>query len=176
MSAGFNGNFFTSLPWSPDLRPSVYRLPLVVISAVHFTSNRRSRRTDQEPLVYHHFLETASSCYISSAVNGVTQKDSVAEFARLARLTCRLKFPRGKPNNFVPGISLNGPQVSADCREIALELQRMLHSILSYFLNNRVFHLSTSNSSSGEQISGHWEARGRGQRRARGTFFTGFTC
>jgi hypothetical protein len=80
MSAGFNGNFFTSLPWSPDLRPSVYRLPLVVISAVHFTSNRRSRRTDQEPLVYHHFLETASSCYISSAVNGVTQKDSAAEF------------------------------------------------------------------------------------------------
>jgi len=53
------------------------------------------------------------------------------------------------------GSGLNGTQVGADRGEIASELPRMLHPVLPDFLNNRVFHRSTSNNSSGEHISGH---------------------
>ncbi len=40
-------------------------------------------------------------------------------------------------------------------REIAPEVQGVLHSMFSHFLNNRVSHLSTSNSSSGKEY-GVW--------------------
>jgi hypothetical protein len=40
----------------------------------------------------------------------------------------------------VSGSDLNRAQVGADCREITSELPRMLHSVLSHFLNNRVSH------------------------------------
>ena len=50
---------------------------------------------------------------------------------------------------------LNGTQVGTNCGEIATVFPRVLHSILPHFFDNRVSHLSTSSSSSGEQISGH---------------------
>jgi hypothetical protein len=66
-----------------------------------------------------------------------------------------LQFSRSKTDDFVTRRNLNAAQIGADCRKITSEFPRMLHSMFSYFLNNRVSHLSTSNNSSGEQISGH---------------------
>ncbi len=51
---------------------------------------------------------------------------------------------------------LDGTQVRTDGGEVASELPRMLHPVLPNLLNNGAFHLLTSKSSSGEQISGHW--------------------
>ena len=53
------------------------------------------------------------------------------------------------------GNLLNVAQVRTNFRKISTVFACMLHSMFSYFLNNRVYHLSTSSSSSGEQISGH---------------------
>ena len=55
----------------------------------------------------------------------------------------------------MPGSDLNAPEIGADGRKVTSKLLRVLHSMLSHFLNNRISHFSTSNSSSGEQISGH---------------------
>lgn len=66
-----------------------------------------------------------------------------------------LQFSRSKTDDFVTRRNLNAPQIGTDCRKITSEFPRMLYSMFSHFLNNRVSHLSTSNSSSGEQISGH---------------------
>jgi hypothetical protein len=66
-----------------------------------------------------------------------------------------LQFSGSKTDDFVTRRNLNATQIGADCRKITSEFPRMLHSVFSHFLNNRVSHLSTSNSSSGEQISGH---------------------
>ena len=54
----------------------------------------------------------------------------------------------------MPGSDLNAPEIGADGGKVASKLLRVLHSMLSHFLNNRISHFSTSNSSSGEQISG----------------------
>jgi hypothetical protein len=55
----------------------------------------------------------------------------------------------------MPGGILNAAKFGTDCRKITPEFTRMLPSVLSHFLNNWIFHLSTSNNSSGEQTSGH---------------------
>jgi hypothetical protein len=60
-----------------------------------------------------------------------------------------------KTDNLVARSYLNVSQVGADCRKISLKFLCMFHSVLSDFLNNWVFHFTTSISSSGEQISGH---------------------
>jgi len=52
------------------------------------------------------------------------------------------------------GIALNRLQIGTDCGKIPSEFARMLHSVLANFFDNQVFHLLTSSSSSGEQISG----------------------
>ena len=54
----------------------------------------------------------------------------------------------------MPRGSLNRPQVGANRREISPKSAGVLHSMLPHFLNNQVFHMLTSSSSSGEQISG----------------------
>lgn len=78
-----------------------------------------------------------------------------AAFKTSAGCPCWLQFSRSKADDFMAGSVLNGTQVGTDRREIASELARVLHPVFAHFLNDRVFHWSTSNSSSGEQISGH---------------------
>jgi hypothetical protein len=82
------------------------------------------------------------------------RRKSAAESTRSAGLPGWLWFSWSKTDDLVSGRCLNVTQIGANFRKIASELVCVLHSVLSYFLNNGVFHLSTSNSSSGEQISG----------------------
>jgi hypothetical protein len=54
------------------------------------------------------------------------------------------------------GCHLDLAQILADGSKITFEFPRMLHSVPSDLLYDGIlFHLFTSNSSSGEQISGH---------------------
>jgi len=61
-------------------------------------------------------------------------------------------FLGGKANNLVPGSGLNAAQVGADCGEVAMKSASMFHAVLSDFLDNRVFHLSSSDSSSDDKV------------------------
>ena len=80
---------------------------------------------------------------------------SGAYFCALAGATGWLQFSWCKTDYLMSGRLLDMTQINTDCGKIALKFKRVFHSTPSYFLNNRVSHVSTSNSSSGEQISGH---------------------
>jgi len=60
---------------------------------------------------------------------------------------------RSKADDYVSRSALNGTQIGTNGRKVASEFPSVLHSVLPYFFNNRIFHWSTSNNSSGEQIS-----------------------
>jgi hypothetical protein len=47
------------------------------------------------------------------------------------------------------------PKVGTNCGKIAFEFSSVLDAMFSDFFHDRIFHLSISRSSSGEQISGH---------------------
>lgn len=80
---------------------------------------------------------------------------SAARFSEAVGCPWWLQLSWSKTNDLMPGSDLNAPEIGADGRKVASKLLRALHSMLSHFLNNRISHFSTSNSSSGEQISGH---------------------
>jgi hypothetical protein len=82
-------------------------------------------------------------------------KKSATEPTRPAGLPGWLQFSWSQTDDLISGRDLNVTQIGADFRKIASEFACVLHPVLSNILNDRVFHLSTSNSSSGEQISGH---------------------
>jgi hypothetical protein len=54
----------------------------------------------------------------------------------------------------VPGRFLDGAKVSANGGQVATKLARVRHAVLPDLFYDGVFHLSDSNNSSGEQISG----------------------
>ena len=72
-----------------------------------------------------------------------------------------LQLSGSKTDNLVARSYLNVSQVGADCRKIALKFLCMFHSVFSDFLNNRVFHFTTSMSSSGELGSHGYPARNK---------------
>ena len=70
-------------------------------------------------------------------------------------MTCWLDSSGRETDYLVAGSFLNLPQVGKYRGKIAGMLMSMFQAMSSDFLYNRVLHLSTSNNSSGEQISGH---------------------
>jgi hypothetical protein len=59
------------------------------------------------------------------------------------------------PDDLVTGLSLDQAQILADSRQVTGELPGVRHAMPANLLNDWVFHSAASNSSSGEQISGH---------------------
>jgi len=78
-----------------------------------------------------------------------------ATSARFCASSRSLFLSRRKTNDFMPGGILNPAEFGTDRGKITPEFARMLPSVLSDFLNNWIFHLTTSNNSSGEQTSEH---------------------
>ena len=86
------------------------------------------------------------------ALAPVHRSASAARFSEAVGCPCWLQLSWSKTNDLMPGSDLNAPEIGADGRKVASKLVRVLHSMLSHFLNNRISHFSTSNSSSRSRL------------------------
>ena len=138
---------------SRDLRLTTRRSWPSCASASH--SFRPRRLAPDQSIATTAILVLSGYAYTVSGSRAERGRSAAAACPLSAGLLGWLHLPCRKTDHLMAGRLLNRAQILADRREVTTELPCVFHAVVADLVNNWIFHLPDSNSSSGEQISGH---------------------